>query len=169
MKNLSVKFAISFLIITIFFVSCKKDEDKSIMSANINSQKWNALIKVTTYSSSTETFLISGFPNLSQSAEKSIIITIKGNKIKNYSLSAYTDELSAECLIVYKTSNNSQAGSDSYFISYNADVSISKIDFEKKLISGSFKGTMYPNGDPNLQSIPISDGVFNNLKFIEID
>lgn len=169
MKNLSVKVAISILTLVIIFVSCKKDEDKSVMNSKVNSQNWNALIKVTTYSSSTETFLITGFPTLSQSAEKSIIITIRGNTVKNYSLSAYTDEISAECLIVYKTSNNSQAGSDSYYISYNAQISLTKVDFDNKQISGTFKGELYPNGDPTLQSIPITEGVFSNLKFIEID
>jgi len=169
MKNLSVKFAISILTLAIIFVSCKKDEDKSVMNSKVNSSNWNALIKVTTYSKSNQTFLISGFPTISQTAEKSIVITIKGNTVKNYSLSAFVDELSAECLIIYKTSNDAQAGSDSYYISYNAQISLTKVDFDKKTISGTFNGELYPNGDPSKQKIPITDGVFTNLKFIELE
>lgn len=169
MKKLFAHLLLMAISASFMLVSCSKEDSEPQMKAKIDGSDWTALVRTATLSQSQNVIVITGFPNLSQSAEKSIIITIKGTTKGTYQLSAYVDELSGDCMIVYKTSDNAAPGSASYYNSYSATVTITDIDTSKKRISGTFVADMYPNGDPTGTKIVISDGKFQNLLYTEIN
>jgi len=165
MKHSKMNFAILFVAFLLVMISCRKEDDQPLMTATVNGSSWTALVRNVTFSQNQQVFVVSGFPTVSQTASQSIIITIRGASAGTYKLSAYTDEMSGDCMIVYKTSDDASSGSASYYNSYSATVVISSVDTENKKISGTFLADMYPNGDPTQTKITITDGKFENLSY----
>lgn len=166
----SLQFLFFLLLLSSFvFVSCKKDEAEPKMTAIVGGSDWSALVRTVTMSQTQNVLVITGFPTLSQTASQSIIITIRGTTEGTYSLTAYVDELSGQCMILYKTNDNATPGSAAYYNSYSATVTVSEIDSDKKKISGTFSADMYPNGDPMETKIVISEGNFENLSYTVIN
>lgn len=165
MKTTFQYFFILVILFAITISACKKDEDDPFMTAKVGSNSWTALVRTATYSQSQDIFIISGFPTLSQSASQSIVITIRGGQEGTYRLSAYVDEMSGECMLVYKTSDDAAPGSTAYYNAYSAVVVITELDQENKKITGTFNADMYPNGDPLETKLIISEGKFDNLSY----
>jgi len=169
MKDTIIKIIFFTVIIAVLSVSCRKEDDKPLMTAKVNGATWTALVRNVSLSQSQNTFIISGFPTLSQTAAESIIITVRGNSAGTYTLSAFVDEMSGQCMLVYKTSNEASVGSTSYYNSYSATVVLSDVNTDKKRISGTFQAELYPNGNPTETKIPITEGKFENLTYSVIN
>jgi hypothetical protein len=169
MKTLRHYFLIGILISVFVTTSCRKEDDEPLMTAKVNGSSWTALVRNVTLSQSQNIFVISGFPTLSQTASQSIVITVRGSAAGTYSLSAFVDEMSGQCMLVYKTSDNASAGSATYYNSYSATVVLTEVDTDEKRISGTFQADMYPNGNPAETKIPITEGKFENLSYSVIN
>ncbi|OQY05251.1 MAG: hypothetical protein B6I20_01630 [Bacteroidetes bacterium 4572_117] len=156
--------------IVIFMVSMNScDEDGVLvlpsMKATVDGSQWTSLFRATIVdqTAGSESIIITGTPTVSETADKTIVITVNGIAARTYKLSVA--EGRTECLIAYKKTANAADGSDDYYVSLDATVTITKIDFEKKQVSGSFSATLYPNGNILQTKMEIRSGTFENLNF----
>jgi len=162
LKNLGVFVFIGLISLT----SCEKDKEiipLPLMKATIDGVEWNSIFRLSVMNSSVvpANIVITGTPSLSQTADKTIILTIKGIDAGTYNLSPGT--LTAQCLVVYKKTSDAAENSGNYFTSTVASITISKIDTAKKQLSGSFSATLYAIGVA--QPVVINNGTFENLNY----
>ncbi len=166
MKNLLKGFMV--MLIAVFMNSCDKVDEiipLPSMKATVDGVAWTSIFRLTTVdqTAGSERITVTGTPTASETADKAIIITVNGITAKEYSLSAVP--VKTECLIVYKKTANAADGSDDYYVSYKATVNITKIDLDKKQVSGTFSGSLLPSNNLLTTEINITNGTFENLNF----
>jgi len=163
LQNLSL---VIFIGILVGLSSCKKSSTViplPSMKATIDGAAWVSIFRLSVLNQ-TQTpanIVITGTPTISQTADKTLILTIKGIDAGTYNLNAGT--LSAQCLIVYKKTSTAVENSSDYFTSTQATISISKIDKTNKQLSGTFSATLFAVGVPN--AVVITNGTFDNLNY----
>lgn len=158
---------ILFIAVIFSFNGCKKDEEGNIivpkMTATVDGADWKAFLRVSTVQDNK--IAISGFPTASK--EKAILITITSTELKTYSVSLLPPKL--ECGVFYQKTTGVAVGSSDYFVSFNSTVTLTKYDAEKKLISGTFSGTLIQSDQLltplSATKIEITNGKFENLSF----
>ena len=171
MKNLLKGFVVT--LVAVFVVSIYScDETENIipavpsMKATVNDTAWTSIFRLTVVkqTAGSELITVTGTPTLSETADKAIIVTVNGIEAREYNLSTAIP-IKTECAIVYKKTASAADGDDDYYVSVNAKVNITSIDLEKKTLSGTFSGTLYPNGNITKPSMEITNGSFENLNF----
>ena len=159
------------LLVVVFMISMNSCEELNdiipvpSMKATVDGEAWTSIFRLTVVKQAPdpEMITISGTPTASETADKAIIITVNGIDVGEYNLSAMGGL--AECAIVYKKTANAADGSDDYYVSYSATVNITKMDMDKKQISGTFSGSLVPSNNPLATEVNITNGTFENLNF----
>lgn len=155
---------ILFIALMFSLTGCEKDEDGNIlipsMTATVDGEEWKAFVRASTVQDNK--VAISGFPSASK--DKAVLITVEGTELKTYNLSIIPAK--AECAIAYQKTVGVQDGSADYFVSYSATVTLTKYDADKKLISGTFSGSLIQSDDVvSGTQMTITNGKFENLSF----
>ena len=171
MKNLFKNLvAILVVVFMVSMSSCGVNKNIVIptMRATVDSAAWNSIFRLTVVKqdSDPKIITITGTPTVNQTADKTIIITVRGIEAKEYKLSATGAK--AECAIVYKIKADAAEGGDDYYVSYNATVKITKIDLTKKQLSGTFSCSLVPSSKPLGTKLHITNGTFENLNLIPL-
>ncbi len=160
---------LSVILIALFLLgSC--DEAANIlpvpsMKATVGEEAWTSIFRATVLFKSNNMITITGTPDVSENVDKAIIIDIYGTDVGSYNLTS-TGTLTTDCWIVYKKTAGATDGGDDYYISHNATVTITKIDKDKKQVSGTFSGTLFSTGSL-VDEISITNGTFENLNYQE--
>jgi hypothetical protein len=134
------------------------------MKATVDGEAWTSIFRATVLFKSNNMITVTGTPDVSENVDKAIIISIFGTETGTYNLTPGT--LTAECAIVYKKTANAENGGDNYYTSYDATVTITKIDKDKKQVSGTFSGKLISTGSA-IGEISIANGTFENLNYQE--
>jgi len=163
MMNFKKIFSGLFIAILLISVNGCDDTDIDIlpsMKATVDGEAWTSLFRLSTVSDST--IVIMGTPTISETADKTIILTTFGVTEGTYTLSL--GSLTGDCTIAYKKTADAEDGGDNYYIAYEATIVISKLDTEKKKLSGTFNAKLRSTG--NLaDEVIITDGTFDNLNY----
>ena len=72
--------------------------------------------------------------------------------------------LSTDCAVAYKKAANAVDGGDDYYIAYEASITISTMDKEKKQMSGTFNAKLISTGTA-VDEVLITGGTFENLNY----
>jgi len=167
MKKILQSIGIVFFIgLIISLNSCSKDStilNLPSMKATVDGAEWTSIFRlsVLNQNQSPANIVITGTPTLSQTADKTIILTIKGTDAGTYTLGL--GSATAQCLVVYKKTSDAAANSGNYFTSTEATITISKLDKEKKQMSGTFSAKLYAIGVAT--PVVITNGIFENLNY----
>jgi hypothetical protein len=169
MKELSKKIVFFLFTGFIFLVnSCDKVNDfipVPSMAATVDGESWTSIFRYSVLYQSNAMFMITGTPEATEEVDKAIVLSIYGTEPGTYELIPGT--LTTNCLVVYKKTAGAVDGSDNYYISSIASITISKIDTEKKHISGTFSASLFPSNNPVGTEIIITNGKFENLTYQE--
>ncbi len=130
------------------------------MKATVNGEEWNSVFRLSTVTDST--IVVMGTPTASETADKTIILTTFGATEGTYSLNL--GSLTSECTVIYKKTANATDGGDDYYVAYEANIVISKLDTENQKISGTFNAKLRSTGSATDEVI-ITDGSFENLLY----
>ena len=165
MKMKTVQKAFWGIIAVLLLVSTNSCENTEIaelipsMKATVNGEAWNSVFRLSTVTDST--IVVMGTPTASEKADKTIILTTLGTGEGSYYL---TPGSSPECTVVYKKTADATDGGDDYYVAYEANIVISKLDEENKKISGTFNAKLRSTGSATDEVI-ITDGSFENLLY----
>lgn len=149
--------------ISLNFMSCKKDtvEDTiaaitpATMSATVNDTAFTTITRLTVFSPTVNTFVITG----TSLDGKILNVTIKGSEVGTYTTSLELENLSTQVVAGWR------ANSESY-VSNTGTVEITKVDKVKKKISGTFNFTMI-NPPGLVEVFTIENGKFDQLSYTE--
>ncbi len=160
--KLSILFIISIFLFVIY--SCNKDELQANphFEAQINNELKTLSPKV---SVNRGIVILAGYLD-KKDLEGAVVITVKGDKTGKYrQVYDYKTGVSVtECGLTYKAlSRSKQKNASGYYVSYEGNVIIDKINYNKRIISGSynFKVRSVPD-KKNEESI---SGKFINISF----
>ncbi|NJO88086.1 MAG: hypothetical protein HC831_03315 [Chloroflexia bacterium] len=156
---------------SLYFLLGSCEEAKDIiplptMNATVDNEGWNTNATWCIYNKSgkPQNIEIIGSPTLSKTADKVIVLTILGNTTGTYQFGIGT--VSANCNVVYKKTSDAIEGGDNYYVAYEATITISEMNTEKKTISGSFSAKCI-----NTALVPdeviITNGTFKNVFYTE--
>jgi len=109
--------------------------------------------------------ILAGYLN-DKDAKSAVVITINGNKAGKYrQIYDYKTGVSVtECGLTYKVmSRKVRTGDADYFVSYEGDVVIDEINYDKKLLSGSYSFKV--RSIPDTQKKQEINGKFINVSF----
>ncbi|MFH2141618.1 MAG: DUF6252 family protein [Bacteroidota bacterium] len=155
MKKISI---LVIIILTALF-ACKKENlvTNASMSATIDGTSWTAITRVSNHFVSTNIFTISG---TSVNGEV-LAITIRGSEEGTYTSATSIDSLSAQVGAIFQPSASSP--SENNFFSKSGTVTISDIDTDNMLISGTFSFELTKLSETKT----ITTGKFSQLKYGE--
>jgi len=134
------------------------------MKATVDGEAWTSIFRLSVLNESqtSPSFVIIGTPTASESADKAIILTTFGAEAGTYTLN--TLSLVTECAVAYKKTADAATGGDDYYIAYEATITITSLDLEKKQMSGTFNAKLRSTG--NLaDEVVITNGTFENLNY----
>lgn len=157
--------SISLVFVALFLLgSC--EEVKEIlpvpsMTATVDGEAWTSIFRATVLFESNNMITITGTPEASKEVDKAIIVSINATEVGTYEQAPLTNPI-GDCNILYKKTANATTGSADYYLSTTATVTITKIDKEKKQISGTFSGSLLSTG---ANEVIISNGKFENLNY----
>ncbi len=164
MKNLRKGIIGLFIaMLTISITSCDETQVADLlpsMKATVDGEAWTSLFRLSTVTDSS--IVITGTPTASQTADKTIILTVFGTGEGTYQLGL--GSLTADCAVAYKKTANAADGEDNYYVAYEATIVITKLDTENKKLSGTFSAKLRSTGQL-ADEIVISDGTFENLNY----
>lgn len=168
MKKTVKTIILSFIaVILLSGVSCESLEDIlpiPSMTATVDGESWTSIFRYSVLYEANGVIMITGTPEVSENVDKAIILSIFGKEAGTYVLST-TEPLSNQCAVVYKKTANAQNGSSDYYIAHTATITITKIDKEKKLLSGTFSATLMQSDTPEATNVVITNGKFENLNY----
>ncbi len=157
------------LVAIVLFGSCEKAKEiipLPTMNATVDNEAWTAnfIGGIHNKSGSPQNIEIIGTPTLSETADKAIVLTVLGNTAGTYQFGIGT--VSANCNVVYKKTSDAIEGGDNYYAAYEATVTISEMNVEKKTLSGSFSAKCI-NTALVPDEIIITNGTFKNVIYTE--
>lgn len=163
MKNLGKGFIGFFIVLfAVSITSCDENVADILpsMKATVNGEAWTSLFRLSTVTDSS--IVITGTPTASETADKTIILTVFGTSEGTYQLSL--GSLTADCAVAYKKTANAADGEDNYYVAYEANIVITKLDTQNKKLSGTFNAKLRSTGQL-ADEIIITDGTFENLNY----
>ena len=137
------------------------------MKATVDGEAWTSLFRVSVYNESQtpSSIIITGTPGTTEISDETIILTVFGLEEGTYNLSTtLTTGAALECAVVYKKVAGADETDDNYYAAYEATVVITKLDKEKKMISGSFTAKCI-NTATIVDEVIINSGTFENLNY----
>ena len=164
---MKLKLVILFSVISAFFLinSCQKDDFQAdnLFQASVNNESKS--LSADNVSVKRGVSSIAGYLN-DESTDGVLILTIKGDKPGRYrQVYDYKTGVSiTECGLNYKIlSRKIPSDESNYYVSFEGEVIIDKIDFDSKLMSGSYSFKM--RSIPDRQKEQIISGKFINVRF----
>lgn len=152
--------AILFLFI-LLFSQCEKAEDivPYKMTAEVNGEEWKTRVAAAE--------IKDGFFIIVGTATNGTIIevTIKGTTPGTYELTASLEDPKAQCLGLYKESISSET--NDIYTSVEGTVVLSEVNTPAKQITGTFSFPQLIKGDLSLETMSITNGVFDKVKYVE--
>lgn len=192
MKNKLIILTALFLASFTILSSCSKDDDDGDdnslfgkMTATVDGASWASTLRASNLNKSTSTISIIGYPataqelleltnpsiDLLKSKGNVILLTIRGIEAKEYKvttgISDASEDAQGDCMIVYKKTSDASSGGNSYYVAYEATITITEIDTDKKQISGTFTGKLVNGLLSNNGVLEVTNGVFEDLTYIE--
>jgi hypothetical protein len=156
-----------FLGISLLFNNCDKDKSVEVlplMSAKVDNEDWSSVFTNAVMYMQEDYISIVGTPGSAENADKSIQILVNKRQEGTYVFEVSNID---ECMIYYTKTAGATYGSSDFYQALMATVTISKIDTEKKTVSGTFSGTLYE--DATSGYINITDGKFENMPYQEAE
>jgi hypothetical protein len=151
-------FLIIIILATITLFSCKKEVvTNASMTATIDGTAWTTVTRVSNHFIGTKMFTITG---TSLSGEV-LVLTVRAEEEGTYTSSTSIDSLSAQVGAVFQP--NASSPSENNFFSNSGTVTISEIDTENMLISGTFSFQLTKLDVTK----SITSGKFTDLKYSE--
>ena len=158
------------IFIAVFMISMNScDEVDEIiplpsMTATVDGDAWTSIFRLSVLNESAtlQNIVITGTPTASETADKAIILTVFATEEGTYDIGLAS--LSTDCAVAYKKSANAADGEDDYYIAYEASITISTMDKEKKQMSGTFNAKLLSTGAAT-DELNITNGVFENLNY----
>jgi hypothetical protein len=163
LKSMSI---VAILIIFLGINSCDKVKEVipiPSMTATVDNDSWTSIFRASVLFENNGVFSITGTPDASENVDKAIILTINGTTVGTYSIGLETQ--TSDCLVVYKKTAAAANGSDDYYISRTATITLSEVNTDNKRISGTFSATLVPSNNPLGTEITITNGTFENLNY----
>jgi hypothetical protein len=157
-----------FLGIGLLFNNCDKVNDilaLPTMSAKVNTVSWTAVFTNAIMYIANDYISITGTPEISENADQLINITVNQRVEGTYEFE--TGTIKDDCKIIYLKTAGATYGSTDFYQSTIATVTITKIDTEKKTVSGTFTGTLYETS-ASTDFVRITEGKFDNIPYEEI-
>lgn len=155
------KFSIILILIgLVAFYSCEESSDLlpiGNMEASVDGTAWKAITRVTILESGY--FTITG----TSSSGDIINVTILGNTVGTYELDASLSDVQAQMGGFYKP-ESATSDSDNYVATVGS-VELTEVDTDDKKISGTFEMTVSKLVGTSLETIEITNGEFENLKY----
>jgi len=165
MKRVIIIISAFVLALVVTLYSCQKDElqAKHYFEASIN----NSVKKLSpdNVSINKGITILAGYLN-DKDVKSAVVITINGNKPGKYrQIYDYKTGVSVtECGLTYKVlSRKIRSGDSDYFVSFEGDVVIEEIDYDKKLLTGSYAFKV--RSIPDTQKKQEINGKFINVSF----
>jgi len=161
-KGFSLLF-LGLLISLTFLNSCTKETLPSL-NCKIDGTLWSSLVRVTTMGATDvgDGILIVATDGLSTTEGKYLSMLIRGNTVKDYDLAITLVGGQLECTALWAPSGLASTEGKKYY-GKSGKISITKIDTENKLITGTYSFVLSTTGG---ELVTITDGKFANLKYI---
>jgi hypothetical protein len=169
MKKIALLTITFILGISILFNNCDKVDDilaLPSLSAKVNTVAWTAVFTNAVMYISNDYISITGTPEISENADQLINITVNQRAEGIYEFE--TGTIKNDCMISYLKKAGATNGTADYYKSDIATVTITKIDTEKKTVSGTFTGTLKETSNTTNDFVRITDGKFENIPYQEI-
>jgi len=165
MKKISLFFAILFVAsLAITTSSCKKEKPASL-SCTIDGTQFNSLLRTNTKGAISD-WDKNGFVLVSTDAGgKYLTLLIAGDSEKEYGLELNIFSAKAGCTVIYNAGGEDGEDTGKY-TGTAGKITVTEIDEEEKLISGTFSFTLVNVADAT-KTIQITDGVFEYLSYRE--
>ena len=158
-----------FLGISLLFNSCDKVNDilaLPSMTAKVDNTTWTSVFNTAAMYRNNDYISIIGAPEISADADKLIRIEVNQRLEGKYE---FEMSIIDDCMIYYSKTAGATYGSSDYYEAILATVTITKIDTEKKTISGTFSGTLIETSHTTNDEINITEGKFDNISYQEIE
>jgi hypothetical protein len=166
MKKITRILFLAIAISTIFvFNGCKLDELPSLV-CKVDNTAWTSGFRETTFGATDlgDGFLIVATTGTSVESGAYLTILVRGADVKTYDLAVALEGTKMQCSAVYFPNGISGAK----YIGKSGTVTITDVNTLNKKVSGTFNFTL-SNSLSGANDIVITDGVFENLKYIKAD
>ncbi len=165
MKKISLFFAILFIAsLSITTSSCKKEKPASL-SCTIDGTSFTSLVRTNTKGGISD-WNKDGFILVSTDiGGKYLTLLVAGDEEKEYGLELNIFSAKAGCTVIYNAGGADGEVSGKY-TGTAGKITVTEIDTEDKLISGTFSFTLV-NVEDATKTIEITDGVFEYLEYKE--
>jgi len=153
------------LVSTMFLNSCKK-EDLPIMTAKINNVSKNFIFRSTTKGAidAIEGVMIVATTGTDLEDGEYLTLLIRGADVKAYNLAVSLVNAKFECEAIYRP-EVAEGETSKIYVGKTGNITITKIDEDKKKISGTFTMTLQNKLIAD-DVITITEGKFENLLYV---
>lgn len=157
----TIKFTSILFLFILLFSKCEKAEEivPYKMTAKVNGEEWKTRVAAAE--------IKDGFFIIVGTATNGTIIeaTIKGTTTGTYELTASVTDPKAQCLGLYKESVSSST--DDIYTSVEGTMVLSEVNTSAKQITGTFSFPQLLKGGVSLETMSITNGVFDKVKYVE--